>query len=302
MPPVLCVRAGGLGDVLLLRRAVATLRAGGFRVWLMAPERHGSALLEPAGVERVIDWESADVAALLSDVQPEASTLASDLRTCAGAIVYSGSATLFRAIAQFIPNAVSHRPLPPDGTHAASWYIEPALRFASRAAEPALCNATAEERRSADALLRKLALPAHFIAIHPGSGSPAKNWPLERFAALVRAASHGAAWLLVEGPAEAGKMAALRQIPGVRVATGLPARVLGAVLSSAGVYAGNDSGVSHLAACWGAPTVALFGPTSPASWAPIGPRVKILAAPGGDLSALAIDEVVEDVAQLRDAD
>jgi ADP-heptose:LPS heptosyltransferase len=144
-----------------------------------------------------------------------------------------------------------------------------------------------------------LALPAGFLAIHPGSGSQAKNWPLSRFAALVETVSQGAAWLLVEGPAEAGKLTALRRLPGARVASGIPPRVLGAVLSAAGAYVGNDSGVTHLAACWGAPTVALFGPTDPQSWAPIGPRVRVLAAPGGDLSALALDEVSDAVHRLQ---
>jgi ADP-heptose:LPS heptosyltransferase len=41
-------------------------------------------------------------------------------------------------------------------------------------------------------------------------------------------------------------------------------------------YTGNDSGITHLAAMLGAPAVALFGPTDPIIWRPVGPDVTIL--------------------------
>src|SRR5207302_7263558 len=44
-------------------------------------------------------------------------------------------------------------------------------------------------------------------------------------------------------------------------------------LARARVYIGNDSGISHLAAAVGTPTIVLFGPTDPAVWAPLGSRV-----------------------------
>ena len=62
--------------------------------------------------------------------------------------------------------------------------------------------------------------------------------------------------------------------------------MLGAVLAHAGLYVGNDSGVSHLAAAWGAPALALFGPTDPAQWAPVGPHVKVLRAKDEKMDSL----------------
>ena len=47
-------------------------------------------------------------------------------------------------------------------------------------------------------------------------------------------------------------------------------------MKTAGGYIGNDSGVSHLAAYLGLPTVAVFGPSDPKMWRPIGPRVEIV--------------------------
>jgi hypothetical protein len=300
MRPFLCVRTGGLGDLLLLRRAVSTLHRGGYDVWLLAPERHASALLGPGGVERVIDWEGPDVAALLHDDPSPDIPLAERLRQCAAAIVYSTNVPLIRAIARIVPDTVSHPPRPDGELHAAVWCTQPALAFAPDVAEPPPCSATPGERQRAGEILR--ALPVGFLAIHPGSGSPAKNWPMPRFAAIVEELAQGAAWLLVEGPAEAGRLGALRQLPGVRIASGLPPRVLGAALSAAGTYVGNDSGVTHLAASWGAPTVALFGPTNPTHWAPVGQRVRVLAAPSGDLSALTVDEVLRAVRHFQRGD
>jgi heptosyltransferase-3 len=299
-PPVLCVRAGGLGDLLLLRPAVASLAADGHGVWLLAPERYASALLGPGGVERVIDWEGPQVAALLASGSSPQGPLAESLRMCAGAVVYSSDPLLVRTITQLVSRTISHPPMPAHDQHAAIWYRRPALAFAKQPVDPEIFRATAEERQQTADLLRRLGLPSGFLAIHPGSGSSAKNWPLSQFVALVEAVSPQAAWLLVEGPAEQGRLAELRRLPGARALSGMPPRALGVVLSAAGVYVGNDSGVTHLAAAWGVPTVALFGPTNPAIWAPTGPHVAIVAAPGGDLSSLAIESALAAIRRLRE--
>ena len=124
------------------------------------------------------------------------------------------------------------------------------------------------------------ALVPRFLAVHPGSGSPSKNWPTSRFLEAAGRLAGPEPWLLVAGPAEAG----LEAPRGAILAREWPLRVLGAALARAGLFLGNDSGVSHLAAAAGAPTLALFGPTDPALWAPVGPRVTTLRAPGGSLA------------------
>jgi ADP-heptose:LPS heptosyltransferase len=52
--------------------------------------------------------------------------------------------------------------------------------------------------------------------------------------------------------------------------------VLSALLSLGRIYIGNDSGVSHLAAASGVPTISIFGPTDPSVWSPWNPNVKAL--------------------------
>jgi ADP-heptose:LPS heptosyltransferase len=63
-------------------------------------------------------------------------------------------------------------------------------------------------------------------------------------------------------------------------------------LSLARAAVGNDSGPTHLAAVVGCPTVALFGPTDPAVWAPVGSHVRIVGARADDGAPWAdVDQV-----------
>ena len=64
-------------------------------------------------------------------------------------------------------------------------------------------------------------------------------------------------------------------------------------LTGASAFVGNDSGPGHLAAFLGLPTVSLFGPTDPARWKPLGPRVTVLRRePMADLTAAEVAAAV----------
>jgi heptosyltransferase-2 len=106
--------------------------------------------------------------------------------------------------------------------------------------------------------------------------------------------------LVVEGPAEPGLGWSLVEALGPgSVLARLPLPMLAGVLSHCRLYVGNDSGISHLAAAMGVPSVVLFGPTSPVHWAPLGARVEIAAA--GDrrsMSEIRVDQVVEAVQRI----
>ncbi|MGD0090172.1 MAG: glycosyltransferase family 9 protein, partial [Planctomycetota bacterium] len=147
---------------------------------------------------------------------------------------------------------------------------------------------------------------AGFVAIHPGSGGRRKCWPAERYAKLaVKLAGQGALTpLLLFGPADEDTRREFeaRIPPGAdwECVAERPLREVLALLSCARCYVGNDSGITHLAAR-ACPTVALFGPTDPRVWAPLGQRVKIVQAPGGVLDRLEVDEVAEEIQSgLRD--
>ncbi len=118
------------------------------------------------------------------------------------------------------------------------------------------------------------------LALHPGSGSPSKCWPPERFARIANWAieSLSAAVLLIAGPADEEAMhQTLRRMKGPPVlATNVMLPNLAALLERCTVFLGNDSGITHLATAVGTPSVALFGSTAPRIWGPRGGHVAIL--------------------------
>jgi len=207
-------------------------------------------------------------------------------------VAFTRSAPALEALGRRARRLVARDPAPPaGGPHASLWLAEalaPIGIDARRDPPPLLF--TQAERLEADALTS--GMPAGFLAVHPGSGSRAKNWPLERFVETARRLSRGRPWLLALGPAEKD----VPPPPEARLARGLPLRTLGAVLARAGLFLGNDSGISHLAAACGTRTLALFGPTDPAQWAPVGHAVLTLRPPSADLADLQVDEVVDQLA------
>ncbi len=107
----------------------------------------------------------------------------------------------------------------------------------------------------------------------PGSSHhPEKRYPLPaygRVAQLLREA--GVTPVAMGGPGDETLVAALARLPGVRLAPlGLPAEMAAALLAASDVAIGNDSGLAHLAAAVGCPTVVLYGPTDRARTAPVG--------------------------------
>jgi heptosyltransferase-3 len=112
------------------------------------------------------------------------------------------------------------------------------------------------------------------VAIHPGSGSARKNWPLDRFIALsVLLEKLGRQCVWIRGPAEEAW-----PIPATgRVAQDLPLPVLAHLLRRCELFIGNDSGIAHLSAAAGCAGVIVFGPSDPSIWAPAGENVTIIS-------------------------
>ncbi len=155
------------------------------------------------------------------------------------------------------------------------------------------------------------------IALHPGAGSAAKRWAVDRFETLAHAILEDdrASVVLIEGPSEAGIAAGIARtlpLPRAVQAIGLPLPTLAAVLSRCVAFVGNDSGVSHLASALGVPSVVIFGPTDPGHWAPLGDHVRVVCrksacaacqGPGGlehtCLDSISVEEVIANLAETR---
>lgn len=143
-----------------------------------------------------------------------------------------------------------------------------------------------------------------FIAIHPGSGGASKCWPVSHFAAVIKAL-----WvrhvpvLLLAGPADTGRVTALlQQLPSppqaslLNVVIDAPLLHVAELLQGCKGYLGNDSGITHLAALLNVPTLALFGPSDPAVWRPLGASVRILHEPV--LENLQVDGVIRTIEEI----
>jgi heptosyltransferase-3 len=141
-----------------------------------------------------------------------------------------------------------------------------------------------DDLAAAASFLTGLPTATRLVALHPGSGGEAKNWPVDSWTQLGRrlvADNPDITLLLVEGEADAEPVQVLveewKDLPLLR-ARWLPLPILAAVLRQAALFVGHDSGVTHLAAASrrDLPVVALFGPTDPVVWAPPRPGVTVL--------------------------
>jgi hypothetical protein len=122
------------------------------------------------------------------------------------------------------------------------------------------------------------------VALHPGAGSKAKRWPIARFVSLAKHFVHTEKkrLLIIEGPAESGLAAQIEQEftdDRMIIAKSLSLSLLAAAIAKSELFVGNDSGIAHLAAALGIPSIVLFGPTLPRHWAPLGPDVRVLWNP-----------------------
>jgi heptosyltransferase-3 len=123
------------------------------------------------------------------------------------------------------------------------------------------------------------------IVIHPGSGSKKKVWPVERFLEVVRYLQKhaGSRILIVLGPAEGPEVQ--KAFEGIEwdmgpsapiLLKGLSLLELASVVEWCRLFVGNDSGITHMAAALGVPTVAIFGPSDPKVWSPRGKKVVVV--------------------------
>jgi heptosyltransferase III len=258
----LIIRPGAIGDLIVSLPALEHLRAGYTEVWTAGPN---IPLIRFADDTRSIASTSLDLLELGRAPQSLHTRLAT----------FDSIVSWYGAGRQEFRDATAHLPiqffpaLPTDSAlHATDFYLHQV--GAPLGATPSITVPTVPNEG--------------FVAIHPFSGSPRKNWPLENFQALAAQLEH------VEWPVEfmAGPEESL---PNARRFDDL--YELACWLKRASLYIGNDSGITHLAAAIGIPTIALFGPTNPAVWAPRGSHVRLLHHdPINELSVGNVEQAV----------
>lgn len=261
----LLIRPGAIGDTILSFPALEFLKADYTEVWVRGDV---VPLVRFADGVRSIASTRLDLLEL-PDVDPSGE-LVEKLRSFDSVVTWYGSNRAeFRERMSALKLPVRFlRALPPADAriHAADFFLEQA-----GGAGIAIPRIHCEVER------------ADFAAIHPFSGSPRKNWSVDRFRELARRLDLTVKWCA--GPEETLDHA-------VRVDN---LWELARWLASARVYIGNDSGITHLAAAVGTPVVAIFGPTDPLAWGPRGERVRILS---GSLDEIGVEQVWRAVREL----
>lgn len=124
------------------------------------------------------------------------------------------------------------------------------------------------------------------LALAPAANWVGKTWPAERFAQVANqlVGGHGpmagGRLMLLGGPDDAQAVAALRHVLPRERTLDLAGKVdlltAYACLKRARLFIGNDSGLMHLAAAAGIPTVGLFGPSDERMYAPWGPDTRVV--------------------------
>jgi ADP-heptose:LPS heptosyltransferase len=140
------------------------------------------------------------------------------------------------------------------------------------------------------------------IGLGPTANWSGKVWPPERFAAVFQQlAIPGARAAVFAGPGDAERAMAAPVLAAIPDAIDLAGRLTlpeaAACLARCALFIGNDSGLMHLAAAAGTPTVGLFGPTPASEYAPAGRCTTVAQAPGppgaAPIAALPVATVLD---------
>ncbi len=293
-PASLAWRLGALGDTLLLLPALAALRAAfpGREIVAAGNRSALEAALWSGLIDRTIDASDARLAPLSRGVAPAGGILPANLEC---AIVWSNRhAELCRGLALAGARKVIGAPAIPAGnTPAAAHYLDTLAALEIRPVPFRLQAPPRAMERTAMAWQAAMGRQAgqRAIVLHPGAGSPLKQWPAGHYvqlAQLLRAEGFAVLWSC--GPADDAVRAALD-------AAGESAHILdptdlaglAAYLTRAAAMVSGDCGVAHLAALLDIPALALFGPTDYRVWGPPGARhavvhLNMICSPCGEMA------------------
>jgi len=258
----LVIHLGGIGDFLLSCPALSALRACG-RVDLLGKRERLQIAVDNRLADAAHDADSCDLDTLFSKPSPRLREFLSRFDRCV-AWLRPDEAMLESLCGCGIEQIRAYPGLPPADwpRHASFYYLDclhledpgpPRLLFQSSGVTPDLD-----------------------VIIQPGSGGRQKNWPLENFRAVAdELTRRGRRVVWCTGPAEEQMQGLSPSLPPMSLSS------LGRTLTRARLYIGNDSGITHLAAAAGCPTLAIFGPTNPAVWAPRGANVRVIQGKEG---------------------
>jgi ADP-heptose:LPS heptosyltransferase len=282
----LAIHPGALGDVLQAVPALSALNRLGHRLTFAGQPRLGELLQGSGLVFATTPFDTFGFEALFAD-GPVPDRLASRLRHFRRAISWFGAREdeYRERLGALVPETIVAPPVPDDASPLAVWeHLVETLAPWGVARPTELHSLPTTERWRVAARTALMALGVDearpLLIAHPGAGARWKRAPTARFAqALERMRDDGGFEVVVhQGPADREAVEVLLEaltIPARRLVEPALTELAGA-LALAQAYLGSDSGVSHLAACVGTPSVILFPPETLRRWAPWAPSAVAL--------------------------
>jgi hypothetical protein len=279
---VLILRPSALGDTLMLLPALVQLRP--FTEVILAGRRPGLDFLKPY-VHSHLDYEGPGWHRLfLENIDPGTALpippvdhVVAFLNDPEGRVKVNLKTCLPKTPIHIFP------PFPPEGSkiHVAL-YLGQCLQRSGLPLDGA--KSIEEARRSPMFMNRIQRDKGGKIIFHPGSGGHKKNHPPDFWLELIKQATRRPHYkkgnaLLLLGPAEKPFYGFFKKnIGGIgtQILISPDREALISLLSRSPLYFGQDSGITHLAAMHGTPTIALFKNSSIFQWKPIGPAVRVI--------------------------
>lgn len=284
---IIVVRNGGIGDTLFLAPVVHALRSAlpGHETYLLGRYERVRLLEGPSFASRAVSFEQPGIHTLYSG-EPALPPPVHDFFSNARVILWYGEDREGR----LEPNlenlcsgqVVLHSPRPVGDEHA----TDPLLRgldwigVPRRESTPPL-EVSGELSEELEELLSWPESAGKVVVVHPGASRPEKRIRPEVWAKVLREL----AWfeqirvVVLSGAKEdrlgVALCAEVYDLDPVLIHN-RPLREVAALLKNTALYLGHDSGITHLAAMVGCPTVAVFRSTDPRVWGPRGERVRIV--------------------------
>jgi len=298
-PRILVIRGGAIGDFILTLPVLTALRErfpsteievlgypriaslgllGGLAKAVHAIESPGLAMFFAKGGSFDSEWREffGQFAIVISYLFDPDKIFETNVKSC--------------GLRQFI--AAQHRPDETKPIHATDVFLKPLEQLTIFDADPV-----------ARLELPGLAKRNNWLALHPGSGSESKNWPEQNWRELVaHLLDHSPLnLLLIGGEAEGDRLQRLANgmpLDRLEIAQHIPLPELAPRLAKCAGYVGHDTGMTHLAAALGLPTLVLWGPSSQTIWQPLGEKVRVLSQ-HSELAALPLETVLDGIDALE---
>ena len=291
----LVIHPGALGDVLQAVPALSSLGRLGHRMTFAGQPRLGELLQGSGLVLAATPFDTFGLEALFADMQvPD--RLASRLARFRRVVSWFGAKedSYRERLGALVPEVIVSPPVPDDESPLTVWEHLVGTLSPWDVARPSELHALATTERwriAARTALMALGVDEArpLLIAHPGAGARWKQAPTARFAqVLERLSADGGFDVVVhQGPADTAAVDALLTTLGISAHRYLEPTLteLAGALALAQAYLGSDSGVSHLAASVGTPSVILYPPETLGRWAPWAPSAVALGVGSeGDLS------------------